>query len=70
MDEGPESWFSIGLAFAWVATLSLWFWFFADHFDFYQNIAIFLVSLLAMAAISGATQWKKWRDFESLDWKD
>jgi hypothetical protein len=70
MDEGPESWFSIGLAFAWVATLSLWFWFFADYFDFYQNVAIFLVSLLAMAAISGATQWKKWRDFESLDWKD
>jgi len=69
-DEGPESWFSIGLAFAWVLTLSLWFWFFADYFDIYQNIAIFLVSLLAMAAISGATQWMKWRDFEALDWKD
>ncbi|MFW9960530.1 MAG: hypothetical protein ACFFDV_05900 [Candidatus Thorarchaeota archaeon] len=69
-DEGPESWLSIGLAFAWVITLSLWFWFFADYFDIYQNIAIFLVSLLVVAGVSGATQWKKWRDFEALDWKD
>jgi hypothetical protein len=69
-EEGPESWFSIGLAFAWVITIGLWFWFFADTFDMYQNLAIFLVSLLAMAAISGATQLQKWRDFESMDWKD
>ncbi|MBN2230065.1 MAG: hypothetical protein JW779_10805 [Candidatus Thorarchaeota archaeon] len=69
-DEGPESWFSIGLAFAWVLTLALWFWFFADNFDMYQNLAIFLVSLLAMAAISGSAQWLKWHDFEAMDWED
>ena len=69
-DEGPESWFSIGLAFAWVLILALWFWFFADNFDIYQNIAIFIVSLLGVAAVGGAAQWLKIRDFESMDWDD
>ncbi|MBE0525949.1 MAG: hypothetical protein IH631_03340, partial [Candidatus Thorarchaeota archaeon] len=35
--EGPESWFSIGLSFVWVIVLTVWFWFFADQFDAYQN---------------------------------
>ncbi|TFG30682.1 hypothetical protein EU527_14130 [Candidatus Thorarchaeota archaeon] len=69
-DEGQESWFSIGLVFAWVLILALWFWFFADDFDIYQNIAIFIVSLISMAAIGGLTQWMKIRDFESMDWED
>jgi MFS family permease len=69
-EEGPESWFSIGLAFAWVITLALWFWFFADYFDMYQNIAVFIVSLLGVAGLGGAAQWQKWRDFEAMDWKD
>ncbi|MFW9921500.1 MAG: hypothetical protein ACFFED_18010 [Candidatus Thorarchaeota archaeon] len=69
-DEGPESWFSIGLTFAWVITLALWFWFFADAFDVYQNIAVFIASLLGVAGIAGAIQWQKYRDFESMDWQD
>lgn len=68
--EGPESWFSIGLAFAWIIIISLWFWFFADVFDMYQNIAVFLVTLLGVAGLGGLAQWQKWRDFESMDWKD
>ncbi|MFW9794664.1 MAG: hypothetical protein ACFFEE_10205 [Candidatus Thorarchaeota archaeon] len=68
--EGPENWWAMGLAFAWVIVLSLWFWFFADAFDAYQNFAVFLVSLLIMAAISGGAQWKKYRDFEAMDWDD
>jgi hypothetical protein len=54
----------------WVIVLALWFWFFADSFDAYQNFAVFLVSLLIMAAISGGGQWKKYRDFEAMDWED
>ncbi len=69
-DEGPESWFSIGLTFAWVITIALWFWFFADTFDVYQNIAVFIVSLLAVAGFGGLAQWQKWRDFNALDWQD
>jgi hypothetical protein len=68
--EGPESWFSIGLAFAWIIIISLWFWFFADVFDLYQNIAVFLVTLLGVAGLGGLAQWQKLRDFESMDWKD
>ncbi|MFW9807886.1 MAG: hypothetical protein ACFFE6_00770 [Candidatus Thorarchaeota archaeon] len=68
--EGPENWWSIGLAFAWVIVLAIWFWFFADGFDAYQNFAVFLVSLLVIAAISGGAQWKKYRDFEAMDWDD
>ncbi|NHI90039.1 MAG: hypothetical protein EAX87_11000 [Candidatus Thorarchaeota archaeon] len=68
--EGPENWWAIGLAFVWVIALSIWFWFFADSFNAYQNFAVFLVSLMAIVAISGGAQWKKIRDFESLDWDD
>jgi hypothetical protein len=68
--QGPENWWAIGLAFTWVILLSLWFWFFADNFNAYQNFAVFLVSLLIIAAISGGGQWKKYRDFESMDWHD
>ena len=68
--EGPESWFSIGVTFAWVIILTVWFWFFADSFDAYQNFAVFLVSLLLIAGVAAGAQWKKYRDFEALDWKD
>ncbi|OLS22165.1 MAG: hypothetical protein ThorAB25_25960 [Candidatus Thorarchaeota archaeon AB_25] len=68
--EGPENWWAIGLAFIWVLVLALWFWFFADNFLAPQNFAVFLVTLLIMAAISGFGQWKKYRDFESMDWDD
>ena len=68
--EGPENWWAIGLAFIWVLSLALWFWFFADQFNEYQNFAVFLVTLLIMAAISGGAQWKKIRDFEAMDWDD
>jgi peptidoglycan/LPS O-acetylase OafA/YrhL len=68
--EGPENWWAIGLAFIWVLVLALWFWFFADNFLAAQNFAVFLVTLLIMAAISGFGQWKKYHDFESMDWDD
>ncbi|MGY5879164.1 MAG: hypothetical protein RTV31_02890 [Candidatus Thorarchaeota archaeon] len=68
--EGPESWLSIGMAFAWVLILTVWFWFFADAFNDYQNFAVFLVSLLLMAAVAAGAQWKSYRDFEAMDWTD
>ncbi|MGD9395540.1 MAG: hypothetical protein PVJ05_03840 [Candidatus Thorarchaeota archaeon] len=68
--EGPENWWAIGLAFLWVIALALWFWFLADDFNAYQNFAVFLVTLLIIAAASGGAQWKKYRDFEAMDWDD
>jgi hypothetical protein len=64
--EGPENWWSIGLAFVWVIFLGIWFWSFANSFNEYQNFAVFLVSLLVIAAVSGGAQWKKIRDFENI----
>jgi len=68
--EGPENWYAIGLAFVWVLALTAWFWLFADSYDAYQNFAVFLLSLVIVAAISGGAQWKKARDFGALDWDD
>ncbi|MFW9964287.1 MAG: hypothetical protein ACFFCX_12025 [Candidatus Sifarchaeia archaeon] len=68
--EGPENWWAVGLAFLWVISLALWFWFFAGEFDAYQNFAVFLVTLVIMVAISGGAQWRKYRDFEAMDWED
>ncbi len=65
--EGPENWWAIGLAFIWVLALTAWFWFFADDYDAYQNFAVFLLSLVVMAAISGGAQWNKARDFKAPD---
>jgi len=68
--EGPENWWAIGLAFIWVLALTAWFWFLADSYDAYQNFAVFLLSLVVIDAISGGAQWKKARDFGTLDWDD
>jgi hypothetical protein len=68
--EGPESWKGIGIGFAWLISLTIWFWAFAGAFNPYQNFAVFLVSLLIAIAIGGGFQWKKYRDFEALDWDD
>jgi hypothetical protein len=68
--EGPESWQGIGIGFLWILSLTAWFWIFAEGFDAYQNFAVFLVSLLVVVALGGGLQWKKYRDFEALDWND
>lgn len=68
--DGPESWKGIGIGFAWLISLTIWFWFLAGYFDAYQNFAVFLVSLIIAVAVGGGFQWKKYRDFEALDWTD
>ena len=37
----------------------IWFFFFAENFNVYQNIAIFLVSLLAVGGLMGGI-WASW----------
>lgn len=48
----------------------IWFFFYADGFNAYQNIAIFLVSLLAVGGILGGI-WAPWgmkheKDFDKM----
>jgi len=65
---------SIVIPLAWIIFLIYWFYFPAKDFDGYQNIAIFLVSLLVVGGILVGI-WVPWgmkhsKEFEKLDKKD
>ena len=51
---------SILVGIGWLIFLIIWLAFYAADFNVYQNIAIFLVSILAIAAILGPA-WAHWR---------
>lgn len=44
---------------AWLIFLIIWLFFYANNFNVYQNIAIFIVSILAFGGIMGAS-WAPW----------
>jgi len=50
---------SIVAFFGLIIFYIVWLFFYAGTFDIYQNIAIFLVSILAFIAIMGA-MWASW----------
>ena len=50
---------SIILPFASIIFLIIWFWFYAEPFTVWQNIAILLVDLLILGGILGIV-WARW----------
>lgn len=60
----------VGLAFVWMIVLFIWFWFFAEPFNVYQNFAIVLVSLFVVVAIGMALGRRYWPGIDDMDWKD
>lgn len=50
---------SIIVPFVFLIFLILWFFFYASDFNIYQNIAIFLVSILIVGGAMGAI-WSSW----------
>ena len=50
---------SIIVGVGWLVFLIIWLFFYAANFNVYQNIAIFIVSLLVMGGIIGAS-WAPW----------
>ena len=50
---------SIIMCVGWLIFLIIWLFFYASGFDVYQNIAIFLVSLLIVGGVLGAS-WAPW----------
>jgi hypothetical protein len=52
-------WTSCVLILAVFLFLIYWFWFLAQPYDVYQNIAIFIVSILIMGGLLGA-MWAPW----------
>lgn len=50
---------SIAVIFGWLAFVIIWLFFYADRYDVFQNIAIFLVSVIvALGILAGA--WATW----------
>lgn len=52
-------WMSIIIVFLLIIFLIYWFWSLAEDYDIYQNIAIFIVSILIAGGILGAS-WAPW----------
>lgn len=52
-------WLSMIIAFVLFIFLIIWFWYFAEPYNVYQNIAILIVSLLIVGGVMGAA-WAPW----------
>ena len=50
---------SIVIPLALMIFLIIWFYYYADTFNIYQNFAIFLVSILVVGGLMGAI-WAPW----------
>ncbi len=50
---------SIAVVFGWLAFLIIWLFFYASHWTVFQNIAIFLVSIIVGIGILAAA-WASW----------
>lgn len=59
---------SIVLPFAAIIFLIIWFWYYAEPYSIWQNIAVLLVILLAMGGILGAL-WARWGMMHGDDMK-
>lgn len=63
-----RAWFSCILFVILIAFLIYWFWYQAEQWSLYQNIAIFIVTLLIFGGIMGAT-WAAWGMKHGHDWE-
>jgi hypothetical protein len=58
------------LFFAWLILLVIWFWFFGEPFNVYQNFAIVFASFLVFAGIGYLTVRKDIHELDELDWEE
>lgn len=59
---------SIIVGIGWLVFLIIWLFFYAGDFNPYQNIAVFVASILVMAAIMGAS-WAPWGIRQGRGWE-
>jgi len=59
-----------GLFVIWFLVLAAWFWFLADSFDVYQNIAIIIVSMFIFTGIGYFLGKNRWGSIRDLDWDE
>jgi len=50
---------TVAVGFGWLASILLWLAFYAGNFDFWQNLAMFIVSVIVAIGIV-AVIWIKW----------
>jgi len=55
---------SIITGIGWIVFLTLWLFFYAEDYSGYQNLAVFIVSLLVIGVIQSVV-WIPWR----MKWK-
>lgn len=60
----------IGLLFAWLATLFVWFWFFGEPFTGYQNLAVLFATMLLYGGLGYFYARSRRDTVEDLAWED
>jgi len=60
----------VALAFVWMLSLFVWFWFYAEPFNVYQNLAVVLITLFILVAIGMALGRRYWPGIDDMDWED
>jgi hypothetical protein len=59
---------SVLVSIGWLAFLVIWLFFYAGDYSIYQNLAVFLASILIVAAIMGAS-WASWGIRQKHGWE-
>ena len=63
-----RTYLSVGMSLEWLAFIALWWLFFGDEYDNYQNLAVTLISLMVMAGVLGAA-WLTWARKHDADFR-
>jgi len=69
MSKEPETkriYATIIIGLLWLLSLGLWLFFYAENYSIIQNIAVFIISLVIVGAISVAL-WVPWSMENTLD---
>jgi type VI protein secretion system component VasK len=59
---------SVLVSIGWLAFLVIWLFFYAGGYTIYQNLAVFLASILIVAAVMGAS-WASWGIRQKHGWE-
>ncbi|MCK5238419.1 MAG: hypothetical protein KAR33_02655 [Candidatus Thorarchaeota archaeon] len=70
IDRGKGELKGGGLFVIWFILLAAWFWFLADSFDVYQNLAIIILSMFVFMGIGYFFGRNRWGSISDLDWDE
>ena len=59
---------SVLVSIGWLAFLVIWLFFYAGYYSIYQNLAVFLASILIVTAVMGAS-WASWGIKQKHGWE-